>query len=163
MKETEILNELLALAEQSYIRVEAEQLIAECLRHEDESSFEELIESLVLMGASSINVLREILEEIQSEKSDLSREGFSVRQDLMEAFNQFGLHLPELLTVEVPEAFNRICSEGLALDSRGTENFIEKEDETLLQAICIEAGARARTLARRLALLNNLERSVRGH
>ena len=155
------LDELRIFAHRSYVRMEAEQLIDDCLLQEDLTPFEALIEGLVLGGASSLVLLREVLEQILETKSSLSEEGLGVRQDLMDALSEFGVYLPQLLSADAPESFRSICYEGLGHQASASVNHLEFEDEALLHEICIEAGDRVRMIAHRLSLLNHLERSTR--
>jgi hypothetical protein len=155
------LDDLLSLAERSYVRLEAEQLIADCLHRGDPTPFNDLIEELVLAGTTSLAVLREILQAIRSVKSNLSQEGLGIRQDLMDALSEFGIHLPQLLSADAPESFRQICSQGLQRQVKVVAGRMEEEDESLLQEICVEAGNRVALVARRLVLLNRLEESVR--
>ena len=46
--------------------MEAEQLILECLELEDLAPFNDMLEKLVLAGATSLYLLREVLEEVMS-------------------------------------------------------------------------------------------------
>ncbi len=157
---SQALDELLTLAERAYVRMEAEQLIAQCLDHGDASPFDNLVEGLVLAGASSLAVMREILEELRAAKSSLSREGLGVRQDLVEAMSEFGVHLPQLISAEAPEVFRQICSQGLRREAFKAAGDLAEGDQNLLREICVEAGERVSRIARRLAMLNRLEAAV---
>lgn len=154
------LDNLLTYAEKSYIRLEAEQLIADCLGQGDTLPFDQLIKELVLAGSASLIVLREILDAIRAKKTTLSQEGIGVRQDLMDAMAEFGVYLPELLSAEAPEAFRQICSQGLRQQVRELAIQLEVEDESLLEEICAEAGDRVSRVAKRMVLLMRLEASV---
>ncbi|MGD8554368.1 MAG: hypothetical protein PVJ07_00870 [Anaerolineales bacterium] len=151
---------LLALAERSYVRMEAKELIAQCLEQGDLSLFDQLLQSLVLAGASSLLLLRDILEEIRTAKSALSSQGMGVRQDLIDAFADFGLRAPQLLSADAPELFRMICSQGLHREVRQAAAFLDREDEMLLEEICQAAGERVTTIARKLILLKRIEESV---
>jgi hypothetical protein len=154
------LDDLLTFAERAYVRMEAEQLINQCLDQGDPSLFFDLIKGLVLAGSSSLGVMREILEEIRSARTSLTREGMTVRQELMEALTEFGVHLPQLLSADAPEAFRAICSRGLRREAHQAAGRLTQDDEVLLEEICQEAGNRVSTIARRLMLLVRLEESV---
>jgi len=158
---TERLDEVLTFAERVYLRMQAEQLIRQCLDRGDPGPFDALLENLVLAGASSLGMLREIHEELQTAKTHLGREGMNVRQDLVQALSEFGVQLPQLLSAEAPDAFRRICSQGLRHDARrAAAQKLEAEDERLLQEICSEAGNRVTGIARRLSLLTRMEKVV---
>ena len=154
------LDELLSLAERTYVRMEAEQLIQECTAHGDPRPFNELLEELVFSGSSSLLLMREILDVIRVMKVSLSKEGLGVRQDLMEAMAEFGIQVPELLAADAPEAFRRICSQELRHQVNNMARNLEFEDSALLEEICIEAGGRVSTIAGRIAILRQMEASV---
>ena len=154
------LDDLLTFAERAYVRMEAEQLINQCLDQGDPSLFFDLIKGLVLAGSSSLGVMREILEEIRSSRSSLTREGVTVRQELMDALTEFGVHLPQLLSADAPESFRAIVSSGLRRDAYKAAGRLTQEDEVLLEEICLEAGNRVSTIAKRLMLLVHMEESV---
>jgi hypothetical protein len=85
----------------------------------------------------------------------------NVRQDLVQALSEFGVQLPQLLSAEAPDAFRRICSQGLGHDARrAAAQRLEADDERLLQEICSEAGSRVTGIARRLSLLKRMEKVV---
>jgi hypothetical protein len=158
---SEPLDDVLTFAERVYLRMQAEQLIRQCLDRGDDAAFDALLENLVLAGASSLGVLHEIHEELQTAKTHLGREGMNVRQDLVQALSEFGVQLPQLLSAEAPDAFRRICSQGLRHEARRAAALrLEAEDERLLQEICSEAGNRVTGIARRLTLLTHMERLV---
>ena len=154
------LDELLSLAERTYVRMEAEQLIQECTEHGDPGPFNELLEELVFAGSASLLLMREILDVIRVMKVGLSKEGLGVRQDLMEAMAEFGIQVPELLVADAPEAFRRICSQELRRQVNGMARNLEFEDSALLEEICIEAGGKVTTIAGRMAILRQMETSV---
>jgi hypothetical protein len=148
------------MAERTYVRMEAEQLIADCTERGDLKPFNELLEELVFAGSASLLLMREILDVIRAMKASLSQQGLGVRQDLMDAMAEFGIRVPELLGAEAPEAFRRICSEELRRQVNDMARSLEYEDSALLEEICIEAGGRVTSIAGRLAILNQMEASV---
>ncbi len=106
-------------------------------------------------------MLHEIHEELQTTKTHLGREGLNVRHDLVQALSEFGVQLPQLISAEAPDAFRRICSQGLRHEARrAAAQHLEADDERLLQEICTEAGNRVTGIARRLSLLTRMERLV---
>jgi hypothetical protein len=157
---TDALDDLLSVAERTYVRMEAEQLIADCTERGDPRPFYELLEELVFAGSSSMLLLREILDVIRAMKAGLSQEGLGVRRDLMEAMAEFGIRVPELIGADAPEAFRRICSEELRRQVHEMARNLEYEDSALLEEICVEAGGRVTSIAGRLAILRQMEASV---
>lgn len=154
------LDDLLTIAERAYVRMQAEQLISQCLDEGDASALEALIQQLVLAGAPSLAVLREIREEIGSVLSSLRQEGLAVRQELKDALAGFGLQMPQLLAADPPEAFRRISGQGLRNEVKKAASGLVSEDQLLLEEICREAGDRVSTIASRLALLGKVDRAV---
>ncbi len=154
------LDELLSLAERTYVRMEAEQLIEECTERGDPRPFNDLLEELVFAGSTSLLIMREILDVIRVMKVGLSKEGLGVRQDLMDAMAEFGIRIPELIATDAPDAFRKICSEELRHQVTQMAENLEYEDSALLEEICIEAGGRVTTIAGRLAILRQMEASV---
>jgi hypothetical protein len=154
------LDDLLSLAERSYIRIEAEELIDSCLYQGDFTPFTDLVEGLVLAGSSSLSILREIHEAIRSVKADLRQEGLDIRQDLVEALSEFGVALPQLLGTDAPEAFRRICSADLHEKIVRASGSLDGEDSALIAEVCADAGARIEKVARRLALVSWVEQAV---
>jgi hypothetical protein len=106
-------------------------------------------------------LLREVLDEVLSAKSLLSREGLGVRQDLVDALSEFGVHLPQLLSLDTPEAFNQVTSKYPNLKFSHLSGKLGSEDEVLLVEICLEAGERVKQISRRLMMVNGFEESVR--
>jgi hypothetical protein len=158
---SEPFDDLLTFAERAYVRMEAEQLIAQCLQHGDPKPFDSLIEGLVLAGSSSIGVMREILDELRSTKTYLTNEGLDIRKDLVDALDEFGISIPSLLTADVVQSFRKMTSKELGTQVVERSPHLEPEDEALLSEICLEAGERVRRIARRMSLLSKLEDAVR--
>ncbi|MEJ2013553.1 MAG: hypothetical protein P8X64_15180 [Anaerolineales bacterium] len=156
----EPLDELLSFAERTYVRMQAEQLINDCLQRGDPDPFYELLAELILAGAPSLAILREVLDVIRVMKSELSRNGMSVRQDLIQAMSEFGIYLPRILSAEAPDAFRQICSRSLRDHVRNLASNLELEDINLLEEICIEAGGKVTSIAGQMAILTQLEASV---
>lgn len=151
---------LLALAERSWFRMEAKELIAHCLDEGDLSPFDEMLEPLVLAGAHSIALLQEILEEIRATRSTLSSQGLGVRQDLIDAFKQFGLRIPAELVTDTPDVYRTICGQGLQREVRRAASRLAVEEEGLLAEICAAAGERVTVLAHKMVLLSRIEAAV---
>lgn len=155
------LEDLINFAHQSYVRMEAEQLITECLELGDPAPFNDMVEGLVLAGTSSLMLLREVLDEVLSVKSILSQEGLGIRQDVVDALSEFGVHLPQLLYTNAPEAFRQISKLPLKFGPNDASGKLRMEDEILLREICLEAGERVRQIAHRLTMISHFEDSVR--
>jgi hypothetical protein len=155
------LDELLIYAERSYIRMEAEQIINECLRIGDESDFNLLVQRLFLAGSSSIGILRDILEEIRIKKNALNQESMGVRQGLRDSLSELGINFPRSFLSETPERLFLVRENTLFEDIASAIPIIDDLNIHLVQDICRDAGDRIRMLAKQLSLLNTLERTVR--
>jgi hypothetical protein len=158
---SQALDDLLSIAERAYVRMQAGELISQCLDQGDQAPLDNLVQQLVLAGAPSLSILREILDEIRSTRSTLRQEGLALRQDLKEALAGFGVHLPKLLSADPPEAFRRICGQGLREEIREAARELTAEDQAVLDEICVDASGRVAKIAARLALLGHLDSSVR--
>lgn len=154
------LDELINFAERTYVRLEAETLIMDCIERGEPKPFFKLLEELILAGTSSLSVLREILGVIRVIKTGLGKEGLDVRQDLVDAMAEFGVALPKLLSAEDPEAFRQICGYEMRFKVSEIAYHLEIEETALLEEICIEAGNKVTTIAGRMAILTQLEESV---
>jgi len=155
------LDDLLNFAHHSYVRMEAEQLINECLELGNPTPFNDMVEGLVLAGISSLMLLREILEEILNAKSALSQEGLGIRQDLVDALSEFGVHLPQLFYVDMPEFFQQSSNRHLKYGLKNVSDQLRSEDRILLEEICLEADERVKQISHRLAMITSFEESVR--
>jgi hypothetical protein len=154
------LKELMSFAENSYIRLEAEQVIEDCLSSGSSMPFDRLLEELVLAGTTSLYALWEILEAIRAYKTQLGQEGLNIRQEISDAFSGFGIRLPEDVLSNPPDMFRKICGRGMQKVVRKVGQDLSLEDEYLLTDICNDAASRVTIIARRLAILNSFENSV---
>ncbi|MFN2147206.1 MAG: hypothetical protein ACK2T2_02350 [Anaerolineales bacterium] len=156
----EPLHELLNFAERTYVRMQAEQLIADCLKRGDPEPFFQMLAELILAGSSSLGIMREVQDVIRTLKADLTKNGMGVRQDLVQAMSEFGIFLPRILSADAPDAFRQICSRTLRDHVRSLASNLEPEDVRLLEEICIEAGGKVTLIAGQMAILKQLESSV---
>lgn len=154
------LEDLLSIAERTYIRFEAENLIGACLEQENLAPFNDLLHDLVFAGSSSLYILREVLQVIRRIKTALSQEGLGVRQDLMHALEEFGIQIPNVLDSKNPEAYWHICRQNLRREVMDVAGQLRLEDVALIEEICLEAGNRVTSVAKRLVLVRQLEESV---
>ena len=154
------LDDLLTLAERTYVRMQAGELIGHCLEQGDIKPFQELVEQLVLAGAVSLPVLREIREEILDLQSTLRQEGLAVRHDLRQALTGFGRHMPQLLGRDFPDMLWEVRSQRLQSRIHEAARDMSGEDLRLVDQVCKEAGERAVRIATRLGVLGHLEASV---
>ncbi len=152
------LNTLLQLAEQSYIRMEAELLITTCVHDGDLAPFNDLLQELVMAGPTSLFVLRDMYQIIRTLKSKLNQEGQVVRQDLKQALLDFGIRLPDELIMRNPEAWWR--NQELAREVQAAAASLEQNSAALANEICVDAGNKVSKLTRRLVIVTELEHAV---
>jgi hypothetical protein len=154
------LDDLISLAERTYVRLEAEQLIEDCLIKANPEPFYKLLEELVMAGTDSLMVLREILTVIRSTKSTLNQEGMGVQHDLTKTLSQFGVGLPHSPSGGTRESFWQIYHYGLYQEIKARAPWLKMEDQLLLEEICNEAGEQVAQIVRRLVLLKVFEETV---
>lgn len=154
------LEDLIAFAERSFVRMQAQELIGHFLEEEDQAPFDQLLEDLVLAGTSSLAILRDILEEIRATKSSLGLEAMNLRQKLMDALADIGIHMPQLPKSEATAALTQIRK--LSRNREARDNLLQMgcTDEQVLREICGDAGNRGEQISRKLAMLNGIEQSV---
>lgn len=155
------MEDLLNFAHRAYVRLEAVQLIQDCLALEEVGPFNKMVETLVLDGPSSIYLMREVLKEVQAAKSNLSQEGLGVRHDLMEALGEFDVKLPNLLSANATNDFRDKSLQSRYLKSSFTAAKLDTEEEALLLEIWSEAGEREIEITGRLSFVNQLEEIIR--
>lgn len=154
------LEDLIAFAERSFVRMQAQELIGQFLEEEDKAPFDQLLEDLILAGTSSLTILRDILEEIRATKSSLSLEAMNLRQKLMEALAEIGIHMPQLPKSEAAAALTQIRKLARSQDIRESLQHLGCTDEQVLREICGDAGNRGEQISRKLRMLNDVEQSV---
>lgn len=152
--------EILRLAERSFIRSEAKDLLDQCLEQYDISMFNDLLESLVLQGSSSIAVLQEIMDEVRAAKSELGAQNIGARLELLDALTHLGVEVPETLPSDMSETLLLITSRQyrrvvLKPDSRPTS-----DDAPLLRDICVHASERMLHISHQIGLLNEIEAAI---
>ncbi len=157
---SDALEDLYGYAQRSYIRMEAEQLIQECLELGDTDPLLRLVEGLVVHGASSLALLREVLEELRAQKLSLGRRSWEIRNDLLQALSEFGVYMPRLLSAQPAEVIRELCDRDLQRRVRERASDLTPEEGSLLEEICHDAGEQVRTIARHMALLTSLEQTV---
>ncbi|MEW6568016.1 MAG: hypothetical protein AB1449_07590 [Chloroflexota bacterium] len=154
------MDDLLNLAERAYLRMQAGQLIAQCLEEGDPEVFDGLLQQLVLAGPSSLAALQEIREEIRSTSRSLRRAAVEVRKDLSEALAGLGVRLPPALTAGAGEIFRHLFRRTLREQVYQAAADLSPEDRRLVEDLCDEASQRVTAIAGQLALLSRLDGAV---
>jgi hypothetical protein len=154
------LDDLISLAERTYVRLEAEQLIEDCLAKDDTAPFLNLLEQLVIAGTDSLVILREILSVIRSVKSSLNQEGIGIQDELRKALSEFGINLPRILSAGKRNSLWQIYHGDLYEVIKNHTPWLEVEDHLLLEEICTEAGGRVAQIISHILMLNVFEESI---
>jgi hypothetical protein len=154
------LDDLISLAERTYVRLEAEQLIEDCLAKADTTPFINLLEELVIAGTDSLVILREILNVIRSVKSTLNQEGIGIQHELKKTLSEFGVNLPRIPSPGKQNSLWQIYHGGLYEEIKDHTPWLEVEDHLLLEEICTEAGERVAQIVSHLLMLNVFEQSI---
>ncbi len=154
------LDDLLNLAERAYLRMQASQLIAQCLEEGDSAILESLLQELVLAGAPSLAALQEIREEIRAASHTLHREGTEVRRKLGEALAGLGVGVPKALVAGGAGTSRLGLGRSLKEQVRRATSGLSPEDRRLVDVLCEEANQRVIAIGRRLALLRRLDGAV---
>ncbi|MEJ2549266.1 MAG: hypothetical protein P8Z42_15180 [Anaerolineales bacterium] len=152
------LDNLLRLAEQSYIRMEAELLITSCVYDGDLSPINELIHELVTAGPASLFVLRDLQQIIRIVKSKLNQESLDVRQDFKQALSDFGVRLPDVIFTSNLQSWWR--DQDLAREAQAAALELGQNRAVLVEEICVETGDKVSALTGRLVLVDELEHAV---
>ncbi len=153
------LDDLLRLAEQSYIRLEAELLISSCVHDGDLSPINELLHELVAAGPASLFVLRDLLQIIRILKANLNQESLNVRQDFKQALTDFGVRLPDVIFTSDLGSWWR--DQDLAHEAQTAALKLGHNRVVLVEEICIETGDKVSQLTSRLDLVDELEHAVK--
>lgn len=152
---------LLEIAERAFVRMQAEQLIADCLDRADVEPLNDLVEGLVLEGPSSIGVLREILEEIRTTRGSLVRESLEVRQELEDTLGEFGAEVTSLPLVSGPlESPQNEEADPLEKARRKAPEW-DLGEEILIAQVYKDAKDRVSAITRKVVMLSGLEASVK--
>jgi hypothetical protein len=141
--------------------MQAEQLILQCLQDRDPQPFYGLVNELVAAGAPSLAIVREVQDVLRFIRTELARDGRSVREDLVEAMAEFGVCFPDVLAADSPVAFRQMCTRSFREDVRAQGAKLEVEDVDLLEEICLEAGKKVTAIAARMSLLGEMESTIK--
>ncbi len=152
------LDNLLRLAEQSYICMEAELLITSCVHDGDLSPINELLHELVMAGPTALFVLRDLQHIIRTLKSQLNRESLDIRQDFKRALSDFGVRLPDVIFTSDLESWWR--DQDLAQEAQTAALRLGQNRAVLVEEICTETGDKVSRLAGSLVLVDELEHAV---
>ncbi len=91
--------------ERAYIRMQAGEVLNHCLDKGDPAPIQSLVEGLVLAGPQSLSVLREILAEVNSRKTQLSDDRNQILRKFSSEMKDYGIAISHQWT---PAALTRL-------------------------------------------------------
>jgi hypothetical protein len=99
------LETIYAYAEKAYVRMQASDILMRCLEDASVAPMYQMVESLVLAGPTSLDVLREILAETNSRKVQVGDDMQQVLNGLKNNLEGFGVRLR---SIRQPTALTKI-------------------------------------------------------
>ncbi len=149
--------ELMPLAERAYVRLEAQDLLARCLKEDSPEPLRELINELLLQEPPDLDLLRWLMADVHSRWVVLRERLFDTRRQVIGSFQEaYGINLTEFAPPNMLEQFHSLSADRL-FDWLGVEQHeLGADDALLLRAIFEEAVSLAGELAIDLRLLENL-------
>ena len=90
------LSSVYALVERAYLRLQAGDVLVQCMEEGSSDPIERLVEELVMAGPVSLGALREIIAEIQQHRSQLEGDYNQVLTELEQTLREHGMQLQGL-------------------------------------------------------------------
>ena len=90
------LRSVYALVERAYLRLQAGDVLVQCMEEGDSEPLERLVEELVLAGPVSLGALSEIIAEIQQHRNQIEDDYNQVLGELEQTLKMYGLELQGL-------------------------------------------------------------------
>lgn len=90
------LESVYGLVERAYIRLQAGDVLVQCLEEGNTNPMQKMVESLVLAGPESLSALREISAEIGVRKTQLQTDSDQIYADLEGKLKHYGVSLKGL-------------------------------------------------------------------
>ncbi len=148
------LENIYAFAEKAYIRMQAGDVLMHCLDDVSVIPMHQLVESLIVSGPDSIDVLREILAETNQRKIQVGDDLMQILNGLKTNLEGYGVHLkgvrkPISLTKLKPLRFLSM------LRSQGID---EEETQTSCLQLLHDARELVSSLELRYSLLEEIEK-----
>jgi len=139
--------------EHAFIRMQAGEVLSQCLDDGKLAPLQSLVETLIVAGAQSLDYLREILEEVYRRKTQVTNDQHQVFVKLESELGNYAIHLGGLHSVM---SLVRLTPMGFLAFLR-SQNI---EDEAV-QMVCMqrldEALSLLRALSEHLHLLEDIE------
>lgn len=94
------LDSVYSLAERTYVRLQAGDVLIRCLEEESVRPIQELVEGLILVGPESLDALREILAETSQRKAQVQDDLHQVFLELRTVLEGYGINLEGIAASE---------------------------------------------------------------
>jgi hypothetical protein len=142
-----------AFVERAYVRMQAAEVLTQCLDEGRLSPLQDLVEALVLAGPDSLDILREILLEVDARKSQIRQDQHQVFARLESNLEQYGVRLGK---AHSPASLMRLTPAALLALLR-SQQVVDEEDQVACLGHFREALEVMSALMAHLYLLNEIE------
>ncbi len=142
-----------SFVERAYVRLQAGDVLTQCLNEGSIAPMQKLVESLVLSGPQSLSAYREVLEELTTRKTQLETDRHQVYQKLEDDLKNYGMHLSGMQT---PLTLARLSPAAFLVMLRAQGIRGDAEVVACLQYL-EDANSLLQTLNRHAGLLNEIE------
>jgi hypothetical protein len=142
-----------AFVERAYFRLQASDVLTQCLDEGRVSPLHRMVESLVLAGPTSLSALREIQEELETRLTQLENDRRQVYSKLDEELKGYGV---QLLGMHTPHSLSRLTP-GVFLASLRQQGVEHEEAQLACLQHLQDALGLLKTLTRNESLLNDLD------
>lgn len=120
--EKDPLSEVYSFVERAYVRLQAGDLIDQCLEECILDPIQAMIEALILAGPQSLSALREIHSEAERRKSLVQEDVYQLLQDLGKNLKSYGVSLQlnaleAVLNLNQPQFLSVLDTQGILDDS----------------------------------------------
>lgn len=162
------LADLLPLAERTYTRMEAQDLLDRCLREDDPSPLRDLVNRLLSESIPNLDLLRDLLSDVHAQMVRLRERRFDVRRQVVEAFKDgYGIDITLLAPPQDLDRYHHLTADSLEAYLRANHYRLGKDEESLLKEVFTESVCFAADLAADLktveALLDYLRDWITGY
>ena len=148
------LETIYAYAEKAYVRMQAGDVLLRCMEDASVSPMFQMVESLILAGPTSLDVLREILAETNSRKVQVGDDMQQVLNGLKNNLEGYGIRLR---SVRQPAALTRIKPVRF-LGVLRSQGLVEEEAQTTCLQLLHDARELVESLLEHYTLLAEIEK-----
>ncbi len=142
-----------AFVERAYVRMQAAEVLTQCLDEGRLTPLQDLVEALVLAGPDSLDALREILFEVDSRKTQLRQDQHQVFSRLEGKLGQYGVRLGK---AHSPTSLMRLTPAALLALLR-SQKVVNEDDQIVCLGYLREALDVMSSLMAHLYLLDEVE------